>query len=780
MRGSYLCLLLCWLLYSPLASQNISMRSDGNEEYISRLLGSTPLGGNPGAFTFETWFNSETPVGNVSCQFGVLFPLPIIQLRGDLTRINVGQCGETYRIEANLPGGFYSETFGIATSDEWRHLAITFSDGFLRVYLDCSEEVVIPLSPTQQPNLNELRIGFREGFFSTIAWRGYIDEVRAWETALSSAQLCNQQHCPLAGDENGLVFYWTFDEGNPGLPNPTTIEDQSVNNFPGKPIDYTLDGNNSNFVDEASPIVFPAYHELDFQLFDYARDEMITDICSGDPAHFCLFTNGTTFEAGPNTEIRWEQATGLAGTWVALPNNVFNGSCFPVGPNVLNGSCFNNPEGFVDNYYRAVVTVTDPTIGESCTYRSNERMLRICCELNPATVTLNIDEVCVDTEAPAPLEVTGVLLSPDAHIDGINPDNVVRWERINPNGTAVLISESNVNDFTDVFSPTDLTAPGEYCFRATFFNINCPEKVGVAQACITVEPQPLCGSIEGFPYGNPQNLTLLDESPQQITYGICPGQDAVLAESIDDPFSFCNPVWQFSFDQEDWTTIGSSNVLQNTNVLPTTAWGDNVNIFYRVVCEPLLSPSVCSVCKSNLIEIKLLSAPKIPVIIGKAEKLCLDDFPILLTATPAAPPDGNLVYTWFHDGLEVGTGNTYAAQENGCYEVVANNPCGEEKSDPFCIEACGVAPLLLVRPDEECNAILANACLSQATCAGMQNLSFVWRLNGQIIDDGLVPECYLIFSLPAVDVLLTVTITDNNTGCSGTAIKLINGCIPDN
>ena len=41
---------------------------------------------------------------------------------------------------------------------------------------------------------------------------GYIDEVRIWDTALSNEQISENMNAQLNGNENNLVYNWSFNE----------------------------------------------------------------------------------------------------------------------------------------------------------------------------------------------------------------------------------------------------------------------------------------------------------------------------------------------------------------------------------------------------------------------------------------------------------------------------------------------------------------------------------------------------------------------------------------
>jgi hypothetical protein len=98
------------------------------------------------------------------------------------------------------------------TNGVWQHVAATFSNGAVKLYLNGvrvrgATGVVTPINSTQP-----LAFG-REGNLSSGTFDGRLDEIRIWKVARTATQIANWRRRSLTGTEIGLVGYWRFDDG---------------------------------------------------------------------------------------------------------------------------------------------------------------------------------------------------------------------------------------------------------------------------------------------------------------------------------------------------------------------------------------------------------------------------------------------------------------------------------------------------------------------------------------------------------------------------------------
>jgi hypothetical protein len=217
--------------------------------------------------------------------------------------------------------------------------------------------------------------------------------------------------------------------------------------------------------------------------------------------------------------------------------------------------------------------------------------------------------------------------------------------------------------------------------------------------------------------------------------------------------------------------LGTSNSSQNTNILPSYYWPTGQSqIFYRVKCAPESTPSGCEPCYSNIIRVILKSPPPLQSVTGvtpicKGNVITLS-IPIVMTGTS---------YTWFHDGLQVGTGQFYTASEAGCYWFESDNGCQVTTSPPFCLEVCEVVAVIScpLAPNEcacEGDNIYLSGCDSEDNCAGA--LTYSWEIDGVFYSS----NCTMQYPPDTSGNNIQLTVTNTVTGCSNTASTFIKPC----
>jgi hypothetical protein len=116
---------------------------------------------------------------------------------------------------------------GSVVTNKWQHIAGVYDGSTMKVYVDGvlkATAAVGALASSASP----LCIG------ETSAWSGRefnggIDEVRIWNKALSNKDIFDYKDQKRAGNENGLVAYYRFNEGV----NSTVVKDYTSNNHNG-------------------------------------------------------------------------------------------------------------------------------------------------------------------------------------------------------------------------------------------------------------------------------------------------------------------------------------------------------------------------------------------------------------------------------------------------------------------------------------------------------------------------------------------------------------------
>ncbi|WP_421949067.1 LamG-like jellyroll fold domain-containing protein [Phaeodactylibacter xiamenensis] len=772
---------LAMLFVQQAVGQNVALQCDGDDDWLFLPLSSTPLAGNPASFTIEVWFQAQNVSAGTNC--GSNFNR-LLSLGSPGTRIELGNCGNQLNYFLNIPAQALPVTpLTTITPNAWHHLAVVRTPGQLEVFLDCVSVGTIPV--TGNPNIQEFRLGAWPGGATNPAqeWEGLLDDVRLWSTAASPTQLCGRLNCPLSGQEPGLLAYWDFNEAVPGGNNTalTQVTDSSPNGNNGNiyiggndPI--TLTGNTSNFINSTAPLVYPALHDLGLEIRDYPyRSNLLTSICNGDPAHFCLDDNGQTPGPYSNVSVQWEFFDVGGSGWQPVTSPSFIDFCFPVAPGELTLPCSSSPDGFVDRKYRAVSTVTGPT-GEQCEYLSAEYDLQICCPISPATVTLSPSGPYCEGETET---FTATLNSPDPFVQITGPNVTINWYYVDPiAGTRIPIG-SGSSSVTHTVTFPQVPGVTDFCFEVEV--TNCNNKMATFSACIPVDPEPVCGTIAGCPLGAPMNLTLVDPNPAHLIYEICPGNDAIICQ--DAQFDDCIPQWQYTFTDpniatpSDWVNMGLSNTTQNTNILPSHLWPAGQNsIYYRIQCNPLSNPSGCEPCFSNIVEVTLTQAPAPPTVTGPTQ-VCVENLPVTLSVNS---PVAGLTYTWLYEGLVIGTGNSISALNGGCYWLEASNGCQTLDGPPLCLEVCEtIARLSCPLPPNACatpgEPISLTACDSENTCSGTAGLLFEWFVDG--VSQGAASSlCDFTHTPATTGTTYKVVVTDPATGCMGMVEQTVIPC----
>lgn len=758
---------MAWLFFVLTAgnAQNVSLDFDGVDDNLTYF----PLPINNNDFTVEMWFLSKITSTNTNCSnnFRKLFSLYGTDFSGgtlSIWNLEVGLCGGELNADIREGGGT-QPIVSLGTTNFntglWNHFAVTKSGNTLNFYVNC-QPFGSPVTLTTGFDFETFYLG--ASYFAANYWLGEQDDVRLWNFAKTQTQVEDQKHCVLTGNEPGLMLYWNFDEGIPSGNNSGAVAvDNSPNGYDGTFNGFTLNGNTSNYIESTAPMAYPNLNNIDIEIKDYPyQNNLLTEVCPDDPAHFSLLKDGVAPGPFSNVTVQWYYDDGLGPVSLARPP--FSDFRFPIMPGVINYDCANSTTGSVNRTYYAISSVKEMTTGEICDYRSDNYNLKICCPISPATVNITPPNPLCEGETP---NVTVCLNSPDLFVQTPGPDIDIEWY---VDGVYAGFTDQICFNYT-IPSITGINTPTPFCFEARV--TNCNGKTGNFSSCLTIDPEPVCGTIEGWPLGSPLNLDLVSTSPHLI-YEICPGNDAIVGVNV--PFQKCNPQWQYSFtpgNPPSWVNMGFSNTVQNTNILPTAAWTSN-SIFYRIECQPLSNPSGCEPCYSEMIEIRLKTPPPVNAISGN-NQLCAGQINTLSVVTPNPAH----TYTWYCDGLQVATGPdfTYSAVKSACYWFESTDGCYVVESPQFCVEVCEVIPVLSCPlPPNDCaclgDPITISACDSYSTCSPA-NLQFIWYINGV---QQSTTACTLTDTPLPSGTTYQVDIFDSVTGCSASAQQTVVPC----
>lgn len=767
---------LAWWAVS-LPGQNVALDFDGANDYISV----SPIAGwAPNSdFTFEAWFTAtpdgQACIGNFRRLFSLFNP----------DRFEVGQCGGELYLFWTDPlsnAHFNIQTPAVNILDgAWHCIGVVRSGPLVDIYLDGG--LVYSVSTVGTINFSLFRVGhWGGGPTPTQDWLGGIDEVKLWNVALPASHLMVCSNCPPPPPIPGQspIVHWPLDDGIPGQPNTvTTVADVSgfgnsgVLNSPGSG-GHDLTDPGGNFI-PGVPIVLPSYHDLSVFISDPVQMVGIPWVCDGASVHFSLVDpNFNIPQPGAGVTVDWYYSDNQ-GPWTLIPS--LNGFQFGVPANVATSINCPGTTGYVDREYRAIITVTNAN--GTCVYTTQPGGLRIYCEITQLNLQVTPpNPLCEGDQVSFNVSVTTNLPNPaptnDVHIDWcISTDGGLTW--------TVLSQYYDQPGFT---YPTITVGQQDICFKALVTNLGCPSKTG--QVCIKVDPNPVCGNIIGWP--TPANLTLVGTSPSWLIYEICPENDATVGmDPSGPPFQHCNPQWQYSFGDLlnpnnpalwTWVNLGFSNSLQNTNILPTSQWGSNTSIFYRIACMPLSTPSACDPCYSNIVEIKLKTPPPVPTIVAVPpnQTICHGDI-----VTLYASNDPGTQTTWYCNGEAVWTGPILPVSNQACYWTEVTDGCYTLKSDTFCLKVCAAVAIIscpIVNPCIIPNLPITLSGLDSYSVNCGPVLQYQWEVeyfpNGPIY---FFNTPTITFTPPAAGAVVTLTVVDSN-GCTHSVQSFFKPCQP--
>lgn len=141
------------------------------------------------------------------------------------------------------------------TVNVWQHIAGVWNGSDMKIYKDgvlMATRTGITGSSFFATN-NPIIIGNNS---HTEVFKGDLDEIRIWTTALSAADIVRRKNCELAGNEAGLILYYKFNQGIAGGTNTsvTTANDASPSAINGVLTNFELTGTVSNWLN-GSPVI---------------------------------------------------------------------------------------------------------------------------------------------------------------------------------------------------------------------------------------------------------------------------------------------------------------------------------------------------------------------------------------------------------------------------------------------------------------------------------------------------------------------------------------------
>ncbi len=158
--------------------------------------------------------------------------------------------GEHLRFVASNGNAHQAHVANVLTINAWNHVAVSFDNGNVKMYVNGSNVLNTNLSISSISHNNfDLEFGTDRNGIGR--YNGQVDELRIWSRALCQAEIQGRMNSSLQGNENGLVAYYDFEEGVPGVDNtalPNTVFDKAGTNH-GTMNSFAKNNATSNWVD---------------------------------------------------------------------------------------------------------------------------------------------------------------------------------------------------------------------------------------------------------------------------------------------------------------------------------------------------------------------------------------------------------------------------------------------------------------------------------------------------------------------------------------------------
>ena len=198
---------------------------DGVNDYVS--VGGSDIS-KP--CTVEAWTKKTSNSG-----YGTL-------LSGGSYRVRLDQWSTSNKVGFTKTGTYDASFNKSTTLNEWVYVAIVFTSDSSTLYINGAYH-----SKNNQTNFKIPTDLIGTGGSSTIT--ATIDELRIWSVARTAAQIAENIHVELDGDETGLVAYFKMSNGS-----GTTLTDNSSNSNDGTLTNMVTSGGSSDWITSNAPI----------------------------------------------------------------------------------------------------------------------------------------------------------------------------------------------------------------------------------------------------------------------------------------------------------------------------------------------------------------------------------------------------------------------------------------------------------------------------------------------------------------------------------------------
>ncbi|MDP3147586.1 MAG: GLUG motif-containing protein [Ignavibacteria bacterium] len=197
-----------------ISAQSYSLQFDGDNDYVTANGVCLTLGSSS-TLTLECWIN--TTFGSETYPYFLAF--------NTSDGGNNIQLGTSSDHELKFYDGVNNHYGSVLESNTWYHVALTVDAlNNAIVYLNGTSDIAATTTVRPQATGKFSIAQEWDGSSASGFFKGYIDEVRIWNTARSITQIQTFKDTQLAGTESGLMAYYKMTDGS-----GTTVTDNSSN-----------------------------------------------------------------------------------------------------------------------------------------------------------------------------------------------------------------------------------------------------------------------------------------------------------------------------------------------------------------------------------------------------------------------------------------------------------------------------------------------------------------------------------------------------------------------
>ncbi len=192
---------------------NKSLVFDGSSGYVD-VADSPSLTNIDSAYTLEAWIK---PTGNTQYNYIIAKGAPNLQYTMELLNSQFNPAFTLNGVTIDFTGAseYWSRLVLLNTlqTGVWTHLAITYKSGEgINVYINGNLAHHASASGLLTHVSGDLRLGVLLNDTYQLYFKGLMDDVRIWKTALTADQIKSSMNVELSGTESNLVAYWNFDD----------------------------------------------------------------------------------------------------------------------------------------------------------------------------------------------------------------------------------------------------------------------------------------------------------------------------------------------------------------------------------------------------------------------------------------------------------------------------------------------------------------------------------------------------------------------------------------